>query len=42
MNLIPQQYIIVRLSALTAHHDMKAEGITKELEQQIEKLAERL
>jgi len=38
-NLIPQQYIIVRLSALTAHHDMKAVGITKNLEDQIKKMA---
>jgi len=38
--LTPQQYIIVRLSALTAHHDLTAEGISKELEQKIEKLAD--
>jgi len=38
--LTPGQYIIVRLSALAAHHDLSAEGISKELELKIEKLAE--
>ena len=38
-NLIPQQYIIVRLSALTAHHDVKAAGISVNLQQQIENMA---
>jgi len=37
--LTPRQYIIVRLSGLTAHHDQNAEGISKTLEEKIEELA---
>jgi len=38
-NLIPQQYIIVRLSALKAHHDVRAAGINQNMERQIKELA---
>ena len=37
-NLTPQQYVIVRLSALTAHHDLNAAGISVNMQQQIEKI----
>ena len=38
-NLTPQQYVIVRLSALTAHHDLNAAGISANMQKQIEKIA---
>jgi predicted glycosyltransferase len=37
-NLKPGRYIIARFSALTAHHDVNAEGISKELWTRIESL----
>jgi predicted glycosyltransferase len=38
-DLVPQKYIIVRLSALAAHHDLTAAGISKKMEDQIADLA---
>ena len=39
-NLYEKKYIIIRLSALKAHHDLKAKGISKDLLKKIEKLIE--